>query len=152
MVPAVVFSGINLCSPVEHHQYKYSKWTSQTCIAIDQYICHLKSHAEPAQRKLYGSIELPETSFHHIESRYREKHLEMLTIATLCNFAANSSRCHGMFPSLGHHQVMEAARGALVTMVLKWCEFILTTHRSRPLSLIPEGFQAVEEMSWRSCC
>lgn len=25
-----------------------------------------------------------------------------------------------MFPSVGHHRVMEAARGALVTMVLKW--------------------------------
>jgi len=27
---------------------------------------------------------------------------------------------HIIFQLLGHHRVMEAARGALVTMVLKW--------------------------------
>lgn len=34
----------------------------------------------------------------------------------------NHSEIVGMFPSVGHHRVMEAAqKGALVTMVLKWC-------------------------------
>jgi len=43
-----------------------------------------------------------------------------------------------MFPSLGHHHVMEASHGALVMMVLKW-QMILTTHRSRQLSCIKDS-------------
>jgi hypothetical protein len=54
-----------------------------------------------------------------------------------------------MLPSVGHHRVMEAARGALVTMVLKWYNDLDHTSES-PAEL--ELVQAVEDLSWRSCC
>ena len=65
------------------------------------------------------------------------------------SFMANLICYSCMSPSVGHHRVMEATQGALVTMVLKWMYDLDHTSES-PAEL--KDVQAVEDLSWRSCC